>query len=149
MRNIGFTNVIKFDLTNIEEFNFFPDVIVLGDTIEHLTCMDVLFRNIYKIMSKNKNSELLISTPNAFYFKNFLKSLMMTENTHKDHKLYFSPQTLSLLLDMQGFTIEEMVFTFLNRKQESIVKKIVKLFLRYFPMLSETIVIRCKLKQSI
>jgi len=142
MNELGFTNIIQFDLNDIGKLDFLPDVIILGETIEHLTNLDNLFKNVKKMM--NKNCELLISTPNPFYLGNFVNALKSSENTHEDHKLYCSPQTLQQLLTNLGFRTEEVLFSFLDREKESAKKRMMKTFARCFPMLSETLIVRCK-----
>lgn len=142
MEGLGYKNIVRFDMNRIDELEFVPDVIVFGETIEHLMNTEVALTNISKVM--NENCELLISTPNAFCLYNFLRALRKFENVHEDHKHYFSPQTLRQLLEANGLRTEEIVFTFLNRKTESFKKKLSRRLIRHFPMLAETLVFRCK-----
>lgn len=144
MKKLGYDNIVHLDMNRINELDFVPDVVVAGETIEHLMNMEIALTNIKKIM--NKNCELLISTPNAFYLNNFFHALKKQENAHEDHKHYFTPQTLKQLLEANRLHTEKVIFTFLNRESESFKKKTAKRLIRYFPMLAETLVFRCKLQ---
>ena len=143
MKDLGYSNIVSLDMNEIHELDFCPDVIVIGETIEHLTNIEIALTNIKKIMTDK--CQLLISTPNAFYLLNFFNALKMQENTHEDHKHYFSPQTLIQLLAANKLEVQEIIFTFLGRKTESFKKKIVKRIVKRFPMLAETLVLNCKL----
>lgn len=144
MNDLGCHNIICLDMNKVNELDFVPDIIVFGETVEHLMNMEVALTNIKKVM--NENCRLLISTPNAFYLKNFFFALKKQEGTHEDHKHYFTPQTLKQLLEANNLNTEEIIFTFLNRESESFKKKMAKKLIRYFPMLAETLVFRCKLQ---
>ena len=142
MSDLGYNDVICFDMNKVNELDFVPQVIVFGETIEHLMNIEVAISNIKKVMSED--CQLLISTPNAFCLFNFLRAIIKREATHEDHKHYFSPQTLKQLLEANGLKTE-VVFTFLDRKGESYKKKVLKAVIRCFPMLCETLVFRCEL----
>jgi len=144
MNNLGYQNIICIDMNKVSELKFVPDIILMGETIEHLMNMEVVLTNIKRVM--NEKCELLISTPNAFFINNFLNALKKRENTHEDHKHCFSPQTLTQLLAANHLNVEEVIFTFLNRETVSFKKKILKHLIKHFPMLAETLVFRCKLK---
>lgn len=144
MNDLGYQNVTCLDMNKVNKLNFMPDIIILGETVEHLMNMEVALTNIKKIMKEN--CELLISTPNAFYLNNFFHAFKKQENAHEDHKHYFTPQTLKQLLEANRLHTEKVVFTFLNRESESFKKKTAKRLIRYFPMLAETLVFRCKLQ---
>ena len=144
MSDLGYKNVLCVDLNKANEIDFVPEVIVFGETIEHLMNLEVALTGIKKIM--NKDCELLISTPNAFCLYNFYLAIKNQEAVNEDHKHYFSPQTLKQLLEANNLSSEEIIFTFLPREKESFTKKLSKKFIRYFPMLAETLVFRCKLK---
>lgn len=143
MNDLGYKNIICFDMNKVNELDFVPNIIVFGETIEHLMNTEVALRNIRKIM--DENCELLISTPNAFYLNNFFHALKKQENAHGDHKHHFTPQTLKQLLEANRLHTEKVIFTFLNREPESLKRKLAKKFIRYFPMLAETLIFRCKL----
>ncbi|TKJ35967.1 MAG: hypothetical protein CEE38_13235 [Planctomycetes bacterium B3_Pla] len=144
MEGLGYKDIVRFDMNRINELDFVPDVIVFGETIEHLMNTEVALTNIKKIMSEN--CKLLISTPNAFYLNNFFHALKNQENAHEDHKHYFTPQTLKQLLEANRLHAEKVIFTFLNRESESFKNKMVKRLTRHFPMLAETLVFQCKLQ---
>lgn len=144
MRDLGYNNILYFDINRIGELDFAPDIIVLGETIEHIMNLENALTNIKKIMSGD--AELLISTPNAFYISNFLNAFRKRESANEDHKLYLSAQTLKQLLESNNLHVLEIGFAFLNRKSETLKKKLLKKLIRYFPMLAETIIARCRLE---
>jgi len=145
MRNLGFDNVMYFDMNDLSDLDYAPDIIVFGETIEHLGNLDNALENIKKIMGHK--TELLISTPNAFYIENFKNALFLKENTHPDHVVNFSPQTLKQLLEKSDFEVNWIVGTFLNRESENFSKAIIRVFCRLFPMFSETLLTSVSIKK--
>jgi 2-polyprenyl-3-methyl-5-hydroxy-6-metoxy-1,4-benzoquinol methylase len=138
----GYNNIIYYNMDELGLLEFEAEVIVFGETIEHLTNLDSALENIKKII--NDKCELLISTPNAFYIMNFFNSIRKKEVTHKDHKILFSYQTLKQLLESKSFKIIEAVYTFLNRENKGCKKRIFKRVISGFPVLAETLLFRCK-----
>ncbi len=145
LQDLGYQNITFFDMNDDQKLDFEPEIIIFGETIEHLTNLDNALSNLKKVMSAN--SELVISTPNAFYIMNFINSLRNVEKIHPDHKLMFSLQTLKNLLNSHSFIITDTTLTFLNRGKESRKKKLFKKGISFFPLLAETLVLRCKNKE--
>lgn len=138
----GYDNIVYYNMDNLGDLEFKPEVIVFGETIEHLTNLGCALENIKKIT--NDECELLISTPNAFYIMNFFNSIRKKEEAHEDHKVLFSYQTLKQLLESKSFEIAETTYTFLDRKDDSCKKQVFKKIMSKFPVLAETLIFRCK-----
>lgn len=103
------SETIFFDMNKLWELNFTPDIIVLWEVIEHLMNLEIALSNIKKIM--NKDTLLIISTPNSLDINFIINSIFWFEILHHDHKVSFSYWTLSNLLEYNWFCIEKAYFT--------------------------------------
>ncbi len=144
LKSKGFENIIEFNMNNLQKLNFEPEVIIFGETIEHLMNLEIALTNLKNIM--NENTKLIISTPNALWLNKIIDTLFSKEIQHTDHKMIFSYATLKNLFEANDFTVEKAYFSFLNRKRNGITKKIKKTFCRIFKGFSETLVFVVKLK---
>ncbi|HBS41511.1 MAG TPA: hypothetical protein DEA26_02435 [Oceanospirillales bacterium] len=142
MQSYGFDNVIHFDMNCLDELSFRPDVVIFGETIEHLKDFSSTFGNIRKVMQDN--AVLVITTPNAFYFSNFIKALKGYESNHPEHTVFFSPRTLDYMLSSSGFEVTQRTFSFLDRKKERWPMRLKKTLLMRFPLLCETLIYECR-----
>jgi len=146
LRNKGYNNIITFDMNNLMELEFMPDIIIFGETIEHLLNLEIALTNIKRIMKND--TKLIISTPNAMWINKIINTLFSFEDQHIDHKIIFSYATLSNLFRVTGFKLEKVYFTFLNRKHEGISKYIKKSFCHMFNGFSETILAVVSLNEN-
>lgn len=144
LKTKGFDNIIEFDMDRIEHIDFAPDVIIFGETIEHLMNLENSLNTLKKVMSPS--TMLLISTPNAVYINNTVNAILYKEHLHEDHKVSFTFGTLYNLLIANGFEVANTHFTFLNRKTRTITARVMKLFARLFVGCSETLVFIVKKK---
>ena len=95
LNSIGY-NVIHEDAENFDLNKTF-DVIVAGDIIEHLNNPGEFLESCKRHM--DKNSKLLITTPNPWYWKCFLKVFLFGfYETNAEHTCWFDPITLEQLL---------------------------------------------------
>lgn len=140
------SNVIFVDMNKLESLNFKPDVIIFWEVIEHLMNIEVALTNIKKVM--DNNTQLIISTPNAFYLMNFIFSLFWKEVMHEDHKVLFSQWYLQNMLKFNWLIIEKSYFTFLSPYLLNIYWKISYYITRTIsyivPYWSDTLLIICK-----
>jgi 2-polyprenyl-3-methyl-5-hydroxy-6-metoxy-1,4-benzoquinol methylase len=142
MESLGFNDIIYFDLNKLVDMKARFDIIIFGETIEHVMNLEITLQNLKNVMGSK--TELLISTPNAFFVDNFRSALKYQETNHPDHKLIFSYQTIKNLLEANNFKVNEMLFTFLNRSDNTFRKKIMKnIVKKYFNVIAETLVISC------
>ncbi len=61
----GIHNIINTDMNELVGIDFVPDIIIFGETIEHVMNMKVIFDGLKKIMGKD--TKLIISTPSNNY----------------------------------------------------------------------------------
>ncbi len=138
LKEKGFNNIVRFNMNDLQDLNFKPDIIIFGETIEHLMNLEIALSNIKNIMGQD--TKLIISTPNAMWLDKFIVTLVHKELQHSDHKMIFSYATLTNLFIANKFKIDKVYFTFLNRKKEGFVKKSKKFFCKIFKGFSETLV---------
>lgn len=91
-------------LINTHDLNV--DVVVAGEVLEHLTNPESFLTAICDGLKKD--TELLISVPNAFYIEGVLRVLFYYEKVHSEHVSYYSYSTIKELLNRCGWTIKEI-----------------------------------------
>lgn len=101
------------DMNRISELGFQPDVIVFGETIEHIVNLGACLDTLKSCMGPD--TRLVISTPNCFHLWFMSMVLRNHESIHDDHKIGFTYGLLVQLLRSQGFTVSDFYFTFLPR----------------------------------
>ncbi|ASP39005.1 hypothetical protein CHH28_10085 [Bacterioplanes sanyensis] len=138
----GITDVRLFDMNKMGELDFTPDIIILGEAIEHFVNFASVFENIKRIMQPH--TRLFISTPNAYFINNFKNSLFGYESNHPEHTTAFTPRTLEYMLNVNGLTVDQRVATFLDRKKERWGRRMKKHSLSKFPFLCETLLYSCQ-----
>jgi len=85
------------------------DVILAADVVEHVSNLGTALDSIASLM--RPCTKLLITTPSAFSRKRFVAwSLGNKEHVHPDHCYYFSPSTLTQLLNRSGLGLESYSF---------------------------------------
>ena len=104
LSKLGIDNIIQADVENLEGLNIsIFDVIVAGEIMEHLKNPGLFLKTIKKYM--DSNTLLVISVPNAFCLRRFLRIPFGCEKVHPEHFYYFSHVTLSRLLESCGYSI--------------------------------------------
>lgn len=88
---------IKSNITNKFE------LILFGEILEHLNNPGIALQNIRKISKNNKNSTVIITVPNAFSYGGIVAASRGYEMVHPEHYYYFSPSTITKLLQDNGF----------------------------------------------
>lgn len=94
-----------FDLQGTVDRYGRPDVIVAGEIIEHLPDTGALLQSLKQIPPL-AGARLLVSTPNACCWHNFLIGLAGRESMHKDHLQVYSYKVLATLFDRHGYEVE-------------------------------------------
>jgi SAM-dependent methyltransferase len=131
---------------NIENPQDYPsdkfDIILAGEIMEHLSnpgkALDAIRENM------QSETKLIVTVPNAYSLKGFMRAVAGHELIHPDHTLHHSPYTLEALLERHGFTIESS-FSYVNGGT-GIAANIANGFLKLFPQLAEGIGVVCTLK---
>lgn len=136
-----------FDMNKLEDLDYKPDVIIFWEVIEHLMNLEIALNNLKKIMTNN--TLLIISTPNAFYISNFIRTLFWYEIIHEDHKVLFSYWYIKNLLRFNDINIKDAYFTFLDRKEPTsffrkIIVSLISIFSSIFKWTSDTLLIISK-----
>ena len=130
------------DVENMDKLHFDEkfDLIIAGELIEHLSNPGLFLNGIICHMSQD--TELLISTPNAFGFIRFIDAIIRKERTRPDHVAWHSVRTLKQLLEANGLKVEEIIFySFLSGKKRSVFLSYIRKFLfQIFPYLSDGII---------
>lgn len=105
-RDLGY-NFVQGDATNFSLDEQF-DVVFAGELLEHLECfsgfLDAARRHL------RQNGTLLITTPNAFGFMNFVYRIGGSPRVNADHTCWFCADTLRQLLERSGFAVEEIQY---------------------------------------
>jgi SAM-dependent methyltransferase len=131
---------------NIEVYEDYPqqefDLILAGEILEHLSNPGKALDCLSKIAKPA--TRLVITVPNAYSFKGFLRAVAKHELIHPDHTLHHSLYTLKSLLDRHGFAIESY-FSFVNGGT-GFSATIANFLLHFYPQLAEGIGVICVLK---
>ena len=97
---------IQTDCKRLKELSRDVDIIVIPEVIEHLDNVGQFLDNLRALRFEG---DILISTPNAFSHRIAQLLPHGVELVHPNHNYYFSPVTLTTLLDKHGFEIKRYV----------------------------------------
>lgn len=108
LRRLGFAetyydNVEQFVAPEVRARQY--DLILAGEIIEHLENPGLFLRAVQTLMTRE--TELIITTINAFCFFRFLYYLGGNEMVHPDHNYYFSPAVLRKLITRCGLEVTD------------------------------------------
>jgi len=108
LRAAGFANLYE---ANIEELHTVAiterfDVIVAGEIIEHLASPGAFLRQVPRLLAPG--GRLLVTVPSAQSIRLAVNALRGVEMVHPDHKAYFSPHTLTKLLESHELTVVDL-----------------------------------------
>jgi hypothetical protein len=91
-----------FDLGPVLERHGLPDIVVVGELIEHLPDTLTFLKNLKRDCSAS-DPLVIITTPNACSVHNAILGVFRRESMHKDHLQIYSYKTLCTLFDRAGF----------------------------------------------
>jgi len=127
----GVPNLILGDVEHLDSIeklqgeNF--DIILASEIIEHINNLGLFLQSVKALFSPN--TEMILTTPNAFRFTEMSYNLKGYEFVHPDHNYWFSWKTLSTLLAKNRYEIKEVLtYSFVNH-EVPIFKKAIKKFL--------------------
>lgn len=164
LNNKGYKNISFFDLNQAGEIEFSPDVIIFGETLEHLMNLEIALTSLKGLM--NQRTELIITVPNATMFERVIGNFRGYIHEHEDHKVSFTYKALKQLLLFNQLTVAGIFLSDqLNigkdvdeKFKETLLKavflwplRIAKYVIRkslvfFFPLFSECLIVVCKIK---
>lgn len=116
-KDVPNSTVLVLDMNTVHDLDFTPDIILFGETIEHLINPGIALDNLKKVMTED--TILVTSTPNAFALKNFANAFRGIERQHPDHSMAFTYRTLIQLLAKCDLAVINAKFTFLPGHTQS------------------------------
>jgi len=110
LRSRGYEDLVVGDVERIQELRLERqfDVIVAGEILEHLSNPGLCLRGLGTVA--RADTRLVMTVPNAFSVKSFLRALVGAELVHGDHVAYLSPATVRHLCARYGFHPEATAY---------------------------------------
>jgi len=108
LRAAGFANLYEADIEQLESAAITGrfDVIVAGEIVEHLTRPGAFLAQVPRLLAPG--GRLLVTVPSAQSIRLAANALRGVEVVHPDHKAYFSPHTLTELLESSELTVVDL-----------------------------------------
>ena len=114
------------------------DAMILAEVVEHFDDPVSYLRKIHAFYGE-KVGELVVTVPNAFKERNFQGAKRHVEAINSDHRYWFTPYTISKVLVMAGFTVDDIIMTV--RKRYGLVRGLRQ---RRYPLLRNGITVIAK-----
>jgi hypothetical protein len=143
-RGLAETHVM--DLDRAPSLGFSADVIIFGETIEHLVNVGLCLDSLKACMTES--TRLIVSTPNCYHLWFTSMVLRNHETVHDDHKVGFTYGLLFQTLRHKGLMVEDFYFTFLPRERFTWWRRLWILASWLRPGISETLLAICTLKTT-
>jgi hypothetical protein len=127
---------------NVEDFKGIEidmkfDYIIAGEIIEHLFNQGLFLDAVRKFMSTG--TKLVITTPNCFSLRKIYPAFFNKEFNRDDHTLWHSQDTLTQVLRLKGYEIDEICF-YAFMKQKGPGPYIQKKFYGFLPRLADGLI---------
>ena len=143
VRKINEDGKYRFVAGNIEQMAFAAqfDLVTAGDVIEHLDNPGAFLSRVHSAL--RPGGRLALTTPNAFGATYVAKAALLgREVIEPGHTCWYSPQTLTQLLNRHGFDVDRLVL--LSRPARyAPVEKVRSWLARLQPMLADQIFVDC------
>lgn len=143
MNSQGLPETRVVDMNDVSDLGFRPDVIVFGETIEHMVNVGASLNTLKSCMTSE--TRLVISTPNCYHLWFTSMVLRDHELIHDDHKVGFTYGLLWQALQSQGLKMDDFYFTFLPRERYAWWRRVWLIASKFKHGLSETLLAVCKL----
>lgn len=107
---LNLEDVVSADLLNDEIPCVFEekwDYLVLGEMLEHVDNPVAFLSRIHDRFA-DVAEKIIITVPNAFYYKNFKLAWSSFENINTDHRYWFTPFTLAKVMNQAGLSVEHV-----------------------------------------
>ncbi|MDY0094485.1 MAG: methionine biosynthesis protein MetW [Candidatus Vecturithrix sp.] len=140
-------DLIKDEVSQITSNHW--DYLVMGEVLEHID-NPVLFLRTIREKYVQYIDKIIITVPNAFFWKNFKYALSHKECINTDHRYWFTPFTLAKIATCANFIVEEFQLCSFNPEKTTWksylnVKWNFRYFLlRRFPALRECLIMVLK-----
>lgn len=150
-KQLGIDNIIYGDVQNLSALCLSKDfdIIVAGELLEHLSNPGLFLENL-RVISSPK-TRVIITVPNAFSIKSFLRVFFGKELVHPDHMVYYSIRTISTLIRRFGFKIAT-VNSYLNISENK-SKRFLQIILhslikKFHPWVADGLIFEIKLEEN-
>jgi len=146
LKELGFKNLFLVNAESptgtVRDQNY--DVIIAGEIIEHLSNPGLFLDSLRTLMSEE--TELILTTINAFTLKIFLYSFFYKEKVHSDHNYYFSYYTIKQLIEKHGLKCDNIYYyQEVNGKGLSLIlDRLFYVMSLIFPSLSDGLIVKIK-----
>jgi len=160
LKRCGYQNLAVADVEHLATENPFGqvdfDVIVAGEIIEHLSNPGLFLDSLKRLLRK-PSAKLVLTTINAYCAYRFCYSLLMREESvHPDHVSYFSRKTLTRMLAMHDYEVEDFSFYPIGREHEQYINKgrtqllwlVDRLAYKFSPLLADGVMVTCSLREE-
>lgn len=141
---MGYENLYVGDVEKLDDLDLSEtfDLVVAGDLLEHLTRPGAMLDGIKRFLSKD--SEVIVSTNNAFGLHYQLKRWLGRYSEQFEHVCFYSPETLVHLFERHGYSVREIYGAYTEEPYSTM--QLVKFSVgapvfRLFPVLSGTILV--------
>jgi len=143
----NYDNLYAIDITSdsIPEriLNTKFDYILIPDVIEHIG-NPVAFLQSIKERFKDNAEKIILTTPNAFRWNNFINTFKNIELINTDHRFWFTPFTLSKIVTDAEYEINSLgYFEHGKLSRRQIFRKFI---LNRYPAFRDTLIIDINLK---
>ena len=114
------------------------DYILIPDVIEHIGNPVAFLEALHERFEHNAKS-IILTTPNAFRWNNFLNTFKNIEVINTDHRFWFTPYTLSKIVTDSGFSIRKLGYYEHGKLSKRQVLK--KIILKKYVAFRDTLII--------
>jgi 2-polyprenyl-3-methyl-5-hydroxy-6-metoxy-1,4-benzoquinol methylase len=84
------------------------DIVLAGELIEHLDNVHGFLQSVHRHLGPD--GRLVLTTPNPFYFMNFVYRVGGRPRVNAEHTCWFCPDTIGHVLERNDFEIVELRF---------------------------------------
>lgn len=136
---MGFDNVIAKDIFELAAAEVSAyEYILFSETIEHITNPGEFLKRLAGLMDNSQ--KLIVTTPNAHFWRNTVNGMMGFENNHQDHVVHFTPYTMVNILKESGFSQIDAKVAHLPRRSGAGLKQSIRLRIeKRYPLIAETL----------
>lgn len=139
---------LLYDYYEIASNRHHPLVIIMGETIEHVSNVRDLLDSLKPYLSlPSIKTSIVITTPNLLSLQSIIQHLLNRTKIHPDHHIGFTMTLLRQCLISNGFSVCNCHYTSLERLNapRTFRDRVYRLIGTFMPRLSDTLFIECEL----